>query len=63
MINQNMGGEDFAFISRQVPSCMYHITVDKNSHWHDSNFKINPEVYFKASLKSMVLSALNYLSK
>ncbi|MDR3249983.1 MAG: amidohydrolase [Mycoplasmataceae bacterium] len=56
-----MGGEDFAFVACQVPSCMYHIQLDKNSFWHNATMKINPEKYFPNAIKTMVYSTISLL--
>jgi metal-dependent amidase/aminoacylase/carboxypeptidase family protein len=32
MTNQCMGAEDFAFVSSEVPSCIYFVAMNKDSH-------------------------------
>ncbi|GMO15447.1 MAG: M20 family metallopeptidase [Mycoplasmoidaceae bacterium] len=62
MKKQTMGAEDFAYISQCVPSCNYNVQLDKDSHWHNSKMKINPNIYFPTALKSMIMSVFNYLN-
>jgi metal-dependent amidase/aminoacylase/carboxypeptidase family protein len=58
---QGMGGEDYAYISLKVPSCMYRVTVDKDSHAHNCKFKINGKDYFPTAMESLITCTIDFL--
>jgi metal-dependent amidase/aminoacylase/carboxypeptidase family protein len=58
-----MGAEDFAFVSSEVPSCIYFVAMNKDSHWHNSKMKINLDKHFDASLKSMIATVYHLLEE